>query len=421
MSRLPRRAARWLQEATLLATVIALSLAVWFVIVDAENREVEQRLGFSLSVGVINLAADLAVANEPLPVSVTVIGRQEDVDGVAPENLEATIDANGRARGRHSLPVRVRSLMEGVRVRSVQPETAVVELQQVEEREVPVAVEASGSPPLGFAVAQPSVDLAFATVTGISFDIEQITEAVARVDLGGLTVPVTRTVALEARTASGSPSGRVAIEPRFATVRIDVRQELFPRTVTVRPRIEGRPLDGYRVAAIAASPPTVDLVATVDEFEELASVDTAPISIEGRSTTLIRTVPLATTAGEAAAETQVRVTVQIEPILAEARVPVRLQIVNVPADWEASVQPSSARLLLRGAAAEIARLDSALEPILVDASGLAAGRHSITLEWSAPDGISVELAEISPAFIILALTEPPAPEPEEAEQDEDGQ
>ncbi len=421
MSRLPRGAARWLQEATLLATVIVLSLAVWFVIVDAENREVEQRLGFSLSVGVINLAADLAVANEPLPVSVTVIGRQEDVDGVAPENLEATIDANGRARGRHSLPVRVRSLIEGVRVRSVQPETAVVEIQQVEEREVPVVIEASGSPPLGFAVAQPTVDLAFATVTGISFDIEQITEAVARVDLAGLTVPVTRTVALEARTGSGSASGRVAIEPRFATVRIDVRQELFPRTVTVRPRIEGRPLDGYRIAAIAVAPPTVDLVATVDEFEELASVETTPISIEGRSSTVIRTVPLATTAGEAAAETQVRVTVQIEPILAEVRVPVRLQIVNAPAGWEASVQPSSARLLLRGEAAEIARLDSELAPILLDASGLDAGRHSITLEWSAPDGINVEIAEISPSFIILALTEPPAPEPEEAEPDADGQ
>lgn len=418
MRRLPGGASRWLQEATLLATVIVLSLAVWFVIVDAENREVEQRLGFSLPVGVINLAADLAVANEPLPVSVTVIGQQEDVDGIEPEDLEATIDANGRARGRHSLPVRVRPLAEGVRVRSVQPEIAVVEIQQVEQREVPVVIEASGSPPPGFSAGQPEIDLAFATVTGISFDIEQVTEAVARVDLGGLTVPLTRTVALEPRTGSGSASGRVAIEPRFATVSIDVRQELFPRTVTVRPRIEGRPLDGYRVASIAVVPPTVDLVATVDEFDDLASVETAPISIDGRSMTLIRTVPLATTAGEAAAETQVRVTVRIEPIAAEVRVPVRVRIVNAPANWSASVQPASARLLLRGGAAEIARLDSELDPIVVDASGLAAGRHSIALEWSAPDGVEVEIVELTPSFAILALTEPPAPEPEEAEADD---
>ena len=72
-----RRAA---QEAAMLAAVVVLALVVWFVIVDAENREVEFRLGFSLQVDVRDLGSDLVVAGEPLPVTVTVVGREADVE-----------------------------------------------------------------------------------------------------------------------------------------------------------------------------------------------------------------------------------------------------------------------------------------------------------------------------------------------------
>ena len=68
------RLSRIVQEVTLLGTVLVLSLAVWFVIADVENREIERPLGFSLPVSVVNLSASLALAGEALPVSLTVVG-----------------------------------------------------------------------------------------------------------------------------------------------------------------------------------------------------------------------------------------------------------------------------------------------------------------------------------------------------------
>ena len=57
-----RRAA---QEATLLITVVVLAIIVWFVIADTENREIEARLGFSLTVEIQELGSNLVVAGEP--------------------------------------------------------------------------------------------------------------------------------------------------------------------------------------------------------------------------------------------------------------------------------------------------------------------------------------------------------------------
>ena len=416
--RLRGGASRWLQEATLLITVIALSLAVWFVIVDAENREVEQRLGFSLPVGVQNLAADLALANEPLPVSVTVIGRQEELDEVSPEDLEAIVDAGGRARGRHSLPVRVESLVEGVRVRSVQPEAAVVELEQVEDREVPVRVETANSPPLGFSAGAPSAAPETATVTGASADIELATEVVARLDLAGATVPLSRSVPLEARTATGSRVPRVAVSPRFAQVSVEVEQELFPRSATVRPRVEGVPRDGFRVTSITVDPPTVELVVTVEEFVEAGVVETQPVRIDGQSATVVRRVPLATAAGEASAETQVQVTVRIAPIVTELRVPVRIGLENVPPDWEATVTPPSVTLTLRGPADAAARLGPRLPPLSYDAAELGAGRHRVRPEPELPEGL--ELVAIEPRTTVIELVPPPEPEEADEQSEPDG-
>ena len=137
------------QEATLIATVIVFALAIWFVITDTENREIEERLGFSLSVEAINLASNLAVGAEALPVSVTVVGKRADVEAARVEDFRATVDLADRAAGRHSLPVRVESLNADLRVRAVLPETAAVILEAVEAREVPVRVELANPPPAG--------------------------------------------------------------------------------------------------------------------------------------------------------------------------------------------------------------------------------------------------------------------------------
>lgn len=405
---------RLVQEATLLGTVILLALAVWFVIADTENREIEQRLGFSISVEVRNLASDLAVASEPLPVTLTVVGRPADLDEIRPDDFEATVDLSGRPAGRHSLPVRVEARDADVRVRAVQPETAVVILQEVVEREVAIVVETSNPPPLGFRVGAPRVTPDVARVSGIAEEVDAVEVVVARLDLGGANASIEREVALEARTGAGIAVGRVTLSPRFAEVEVPVEQEVFRRSVSVRPRVVGIPSDGYRVGVVRVDPATVDVLVSVDQFDEEAVVEATAVDVTGRRADLIARAELIFSDGVAPdidAETSVQVIVTIEPVLTTVRLPVQVEAIGLPEGFElVEFAVSEVTIVLHGPVALIGEIEGPLMPITIDLTRLGVGRHNVELEWTPPEGI--ELVEMSPTRTLVAIVRIPPPEPE---------
>ncbi len=408
------------QEATLLITVVVLSLVVWFVIADAENREIEERLGFSLQVEVRELGTDLVVAGEPLPVTVTVVGREADVESARPEHFHATVSLRNRVAGRHSLPVRVEALEGDVRVRAVQPETAVVILQETVEREVPVVVEPSNPPPLGFSVGTPEVTPDTAVVSGIASEVEAVDSVVARLDLGGATVSVERDVALEARTAAGGAVSQVLVNPRFAQVRVPIDQEVFRRTASILPDVIGTPAEGYRVRTVRATPSTVDVLVSVDVLDDEVEVRTETVDVTGRENDVMTQAELifadgAAPAGDSA--TSVRVLVVIEPVITSVLLPISLEISGLRDGLElAFATPQTARVTLRGPVALISELEGPLGPIRVNLGGFAAGRHRIDLRWNPPSGI--ELVELSPQQVIVILAPIPQPAPPDPEPDE---
>ena len=413
-----RRAA---QEATLLITVVVLALVVWFVIADAENREIETRLGFSLQVEVIDLGSNLAVVGDPLPVSVTVVGREGDVESARPEHFKATVSLRNRSAGRHSLPVRVEAVEGDVRVRAVQPEAAVVILQETVEREVPVVVETSNPPPLGFRVGASEVLPESAIVSGIATEVEAVDSLVARLDLGGATVSVERSVILEARTAGGGAVSQVVVNPRFAQVRVPIEQELFRRTASVLPDITGTPADGYRVRTVRVSPATVDVLVSVDVLDDEVKVLTQPIDISAVDRDVSRAVALVFADGAAPAgesDTTARVVVVIEPVITSVRLPINVETFGVRGNLElTSSWPQSAQVTLRGPVALLSSLDGPLEPIRVNLGSYTTGRHVIDLSWTPPDGI--ELVELAPAQLSVTLNAIQRSEPEDQPQPEE--
>ena len=417
-----RRAA---QEATLLVTVIVLALAVWFVIADAENREIEERLGFSLQVEVRGLASNLVVAGEPLPVTVTVVGREDDLEAARPEHFLATVSLRNRAAGRHSLPVRVEAVEGDVRVRAVQPETVVVILQETVEREVPVVVEPSNFPQIGFRVGTPEVRPETAIVSGIASEVDAVDSVVARLDLGGAEASVERDVILEARTAAGGAVTQVVVNPRVANVRVPIVQEVFRRTASILPDVTGTPADGYRVRTVRATPATVEVLVSVDVLDDEVEVKTVPLDISGMDSNLVTIAGLVFGDDAPAAsdtETSVRVVVVIEPVITTVTLPVEVQTDGVAEDLRLAVaSPTSVNVTLRGPVSIVSELAGPLSPIVVDLSDYGIGRHRIDLRWNAPIGL--ELLELSPdrMIVTLAALPRPAPPPVEEEDGEEGE
>ena len=406
--------------------MVVLAIIVWFVIADTENREIEARLGFSLTVELEELGSNLVVAGEPLPVTVTVFGREADVESARPEHFKATVSLRNRAAGRHSLPVRVEALEGDVRVRAVQPETAVVILQESVEREVPVVVEPSNLPPLGFRVGTPEVVPEMATVSGIASEVEAVESVVARIDLGGVNATVERDVTLEARTAAGGAVAQVVVNPRSARVRVPVEQELFRRTASILPDVIGVPAEGYRVRTVRATPATVDVLVSVDDLDAEVEVLTESVDVSGRTNDLITQAQLVFADGAAPAgdsEVSTRVLVVIEPVITSVTLPIQVEPFALRAGLELTfASPLTARVTLRGPVALISELEGPVGVIQVNLGGYSVGRHRIDLRWTPPTGL--ELVELTPAQLIVTLSpieEPEPPAVEEDPQTEDGE
>ena len=408
---------RVVQEATLLLTVAVLAFIVWFVIADTENQEIEARLGFSLNVEVEELGSDLVVAGDPLPVTVTVVGREADVESARPDHFHATVSLRNRVAGRHSLPVRVETLEGNVRVRAVLPETAVVLLQESVERQVPVVVEPFNLPPLGFQIGSAEALPDVATVSGIAAEVEAVETVVARLDLGGATATIEREVTLEARTAAGGAVTQVLVNPRFAQVRVPIEQELFRRTASILPNVVGVPTDGYRVRVIQASPATVDVLVAVDDLDAEMEVSTEPIDVGGRVTDILSRVELVFADGAAPAgdaDVTTTVLVAIEPVMTSVTLPIRVEAFALRPGLElVFASPLTVRATLHGPVAVVSELEGPLSPIRVNLNGYASGQHRIELNWTPPAGI--DLVSLLPDTFIVTLTN--VVEPESVDED----
>ena len=404
---------RWRRVANnlfLVAISVVLALVIWFLVTDSQLETVEERLGFGLAVEVVNTPNGLAPANRLPTASITIAGSDSDVQAVIADDFVATVDLAGLAAGSHDVPVRVQSLADGVRVRSVTPESVEVILEPVEERTLPVTVVRANPPPLGFEVGEPELSTPTVTVSGIRQLVDLVDVVVAAVDLGGTTVSVEVTTILQARTATGAAVSGVQISPATVEVRVPVEQVTFRRSVAVEPQLTGRPRTGFRVAGVEVEPLSVVVVGTLEVLEDVEAVASEPVSVAAREVDFSADAELVLPPGLALeAETSVVVRVTIEAIRTEATFLLAIEVVGLGEGLMADVRPLLVTVTLEGPSTTIAELVEAAPSATVDLTDVPPGLHPLPVEFAVAPGVTVTLQPEEVAVVI-------AEEEEEAEE-----
>ena len=390
---------------------VGLALVIWFLITDAQNETIEERLGFGLTVEASNTPPGLATANRLPTVFINIAGRAEDLQDVTVEDFVAAVDLAGLEEGSHQLPLRVRSLNDDVRVRSVTPELVEVLLEPVVERTLPITVAVSNPPPLGFEVGRPELAVPTVTVTGIRQLVDLVATVVAPVDLVGATVDVSLPVTVQPRTDTGATVSGVRIDPGVVEVRVPVTQVIFRRTVAVQPLLSGEPFTGYRVAGIGVDPLTVVVVGTLEALQGLTVAETVPVTVDAADATFTRSVAVRPPEGlalEVVATVDVRV--RIEPITVQATLSLPVTVENLDATLRAAVFPSAVAVTVIGPAPFLADLAEAGLGVSVDGTGLTAGVHELPVQVTTVEGVAIPFVSPEVVQVIVSPAEPlPSP------------
>jgi YbbR domain-containing protein len=306
------------------------------------------------------------------------------------------------------VPVNLIALDAAVQVIDFQPRQAQVQIDPVQEREMPVTVTLDTVPDT-ITVGPPQVDPSTVLVRGASSRVGSVSAVVARVPIDASALNVDREIDLVAVDANGNQVPNVTIDPERARVRIAVAQELATRTLPVAPQLVGEPAPGYRVASVTVEPLVVTVNGEASLVSTLENAPTEPIDLSGRSTDLETTVPVAVPEGvTVSGNDQIRVVLTFAPVEGTQTFVVGVTLDGARSDYTYALATSQVNVTLGGSIADLDAVTASTLTAVGQVAGLEPGNHVVSVSVTAMPGIDV--VEIVPAQVAVTVNGPsPSP------------
>lgn len=377
------------------ALSVLLAFVLWISVSFLGTRTV---IVAGVSVGVVGLREDVALAESPAPVDVKIraprsLLRQRE----AKEFLRAFVELSGRGIGAQATDVTVSATDPRVDVLVVLPSRVNLTLDPIVQRSLPVAVVPEGTPADGYEVGDATVEPTVVPVRGALRRLQDTPQIPVKVSVQG----ASRSIAGEFPISA--PDGITALTERV-TVRLEVRQGEMVKTVGIRVVTAGVPAAGYWVRSVSAEPAAVAIRGPRSAVQEQLFVETVPVEVAGVRDRLERSVALhpPEKVSVEGSSTEVRVVVDVVPFEGSKEVTAAVQVSEVPEGLRVTtVSPGSVRVTVRGSGEAFDRLRDDDVRVVLSASGRSAGTFALRPESShvrVPGGVpvvSVEGVEVS--------------------------
>jgi YbbR domain-containing protein len=308
-----------------------------------------------------------------------------------------------------SVPVHCVPTDPAIQVTGCSPTTALVTLDTVRTKTVPVRVD-RGTVPAGLSVSDPVVDIQTVEVRGPGSVVDRVDAAVARVIIDASGVDVDESVDLEAVDGRGDRVTPVDFTPKSVHVRVVVTVAGTTRTVPVTPSLRGTPAAGFAVTGIRVQPLTVEISGPRDTLAAISDVSTADVSIAGAKASVTADAKLVLPDGvtvQGAGTVNVQVT--ITALTGSTTYTVAVVLTGTSSSFDYSLGTGSALVTLSGPIATLAGVSGASLQVTANVSGLGAGPHTVPLRVTVPTGL--KLTSISPAAVDVTVTPVTSPTP----------
>lgn len=359
------------KDLSLKIAAVAAAALVWLAVTLLGARTVTVS---DVPVSVVNVPSDLGLASELPTVSVRLRVPRTRPSG---ENLQqlvrAIVDLEGSGIGERSVPVTAIPIDSGVSVVSVTPSSLRVALDPLAERDLPVRISTDGEPAEGYRVGDTTVSSEEVRVQGALGMLQKISGVDAHVSVEGADSDIETEVQL-------SVPDTLRITPDTVTVRIVIEQADTAKTVGIEVRTTGNPASGYFVSSVAANPQVAHIQGPRELLDNLGSVKTEAINIDGVSQTVEDTVKLDLPEGVSRSngDETVRVKVEIAPLEGTKEVQASVSVTNAGDGLRvASVSPASLRVTLRGSSDALDRIRDGDVIVAISVSGKSDGEVRI--------------------------------------------
>jgi len=333
--------------------------------------------------------------------------------GIQPiaSDFEAWVDLSDvqPGSGSQSVTVQLRSVDPRVTVLGFQPEAVTVDLDRIARKAVDVKVE-RGEVPQNLQIGTTNIDPAQVQVIGPASVISRVAAARASVLIQPSGIDVDQDVELVPVDEIGNAVSQVKLEPTTARVKIPVFSDRQTKLLPISAQITGTPAAGFELAGASVAPTFVTVEGDVDELEALLSVDTAPISVSGYSSSQDVEARLVLPTGVVALDVQsVRVSVVVRAVTSSRNFEVGLRIVGAQPGMTYTTVVDRVVITVGGSIADLDRLIGSTLAVDVDVAGLKPGTTEVAVAPNLPVGLTLVAA--SPAKVAVTVTTIPSSPP----------
>ena len=381
---------------------LIMAFLLWFYVYQSQNPLTEQV--FTVPLEPMNISEDLVLREQNTNIQLRVQGGKKEIENLAASDIRAYVELSSLDAGEHTLSVRA-DLPDGIQLVSVTPEEMTVNLDRIENKQIPVPFEISGDfESEGNILLDPVITPEEVIVYGASTYLDDIETAFVSVDLSTLTTSQTLNLPVQLRDAEGNILTRnVQIEPASVEVFLPVVSEQPDRVLPVSVSIIGSPAPGYQLSRVVVEPSTLRVFGSTQDLLNLNSLETVTIDITDFKASSVQQVDVVLPNGITVADSRtVNVVLEIEKIEHKTFSNLTLYQYNLEEGLAAETTDKTVSVTVMGPESFVADLTAADVIAYVDLAGMTEGVYSVPVEVSLPANIS--LVEVVPTDELVTIT-----------------
>jgi YbbR domain-containing protein len=391
-----------------ISVLIALLLWGW---VTTQRDPTQTRDFAGLPIKAPTLPEPLQVAGEPGTINLRIEGPRSAVEDLSRSALEPRLDLSGiTSPGSYTVPVLV-DLPGPLRVDSLDPQRLSIVVDETASRTVQLDVVAEppqdGTRQLGAITPEYSE----VTVSGPRRLVDEVARVVLPIEIGDRTSNFTGQFNAIALDAGDQPIPEVDLRPR--RIIVDVEVEARGRSVPVLVQTFGSPAPGFETVDRVVNPSTVLLDGPDEVLNDLVSVVTEPISIEGATQPVSARVGLASLPPEVRlvepADGQVTVVVQVRQRGVTQTLPDQpVAVTDLGPGLTATVEPGSISVVIFAAEDQLTAMRAGAVQVTASVADLGPGSYELPISVAVPPG--VQWIRTEPDVVQVAIAAAGTPE-----------
>lgn len=395
----------------------ALAVAVWVTAVTSANPDETQTYPTPVQIEYIGQDPSL-IKTGTVPQQVQIVMRAPRsiwdnlLSGEVP--IRAIVDLTGLGPGTHNVQVQTQIATRPVRVISVNPLSFDLVLESLVSVKMPVELNITGNPAIGYKAGSVTVDATDVVVSGPESIVSQVKSVQAVLDVTNARQSIDTSIPLNIVTDNAAIVSRITLHPNSVHVSLPIVQQGGYREMAVKVVTVGKLASGYRLINVTASPPIVTVYsANTPLIESLPGyVETTMLDLSGASSNIDTKLGLNLPGGVTVIGDQT-VAVQIEIVPMEGSLTVSFRpvdIIGLATGLKATLSPVTVDVILSGPIPQLDSLNPSDVTIQVDLTGLTVGTYQLIPKVTvAKAGVIVQ--SILPGTVEVVIEKATTPTP----------